>query len=327
MRLYILLFDFCERLKFPSGNPLSRIKFIKALPYFWYLFISWVENLIVSRIGLKNAVLNKSKRDETIIASLTTYPARIETVDLTIMTIFMQTIRPDRVVLWLAEEQFPERKLPQKLTLLQNQGLEIKFCKDYRSHKKYYLALQEQKEAELVITFDDDILYDPHTIERAVQKHRDNPRAVVVNQAMIPIINNDGSIAPYSIWSEANSKNNHNQLLSPLTGSGCLYPYSALTSKAFDWDAIENGAKSTDDLWIFFQCVLARTPILLTTPRSKTFTVVKGSQTSNLSQQNCIGDGNDRNLIILRQLFPEVERIIKRQHNAEPSSFYNYPNL
>lgn len=313
MRLYFFLFDFCERLKFPSGNLLSRIKFIKALPYFWYLFISWVENLLVARTSLKSAALNKDKREETIIASLTTYPARIETVDLAIRTIFMQSMRPDRVVLWLAEEQFPSKQLPPKLVLLQKQGLEVRFCKDYRSHKKYFLALQEQKYSEVIITFDDDILYDPHTIERAVLKHRERPKALVVNQAMIPVINSDGSIAPYSMWSEANSKNYHHQILSPLTGSGCLYPYSALTAKAFNWDIIERNAKSTDDLWIFFQCILAGTPIILSNQRSKIFTVVKGSQTSNLSQQNCVGDGNNQNLQNLMKIYPEVKQLLNQQ--------------
>lgn len=313
MKIYLFLFDICESLKFPAGNVLSRIRFIKAIPYIWYLLISWIENVIVAKAGIQHCSLNKSHREESIIASLTTYPARINTVHLTIQTIFMQTMRPDRIVLWLAEEQFPDKQLPDGLLQLQKQGLDIRFCEDYRSHKKYFLALQEQNESEIVITFDDDILYDPHTIERAYLKHRENPRAVIVNQAMIPLISDDGEIEPYSNWIEVSSKNFHQQVLSPLTGSGCLYPFSALPAKAFDWNAIKKNAKSTDDLWIFFQCLLAGTPILLTNKRSKIFTVVRGSQTSNLSQQNCIGDGNNKNLINLKHSYPEIKNVLKQQ--------------
>ena len=53
--------------------------------------------------------LHPRQSGEEVIVSLTTFPARISTVWITIETIFRQEVMPDRIVLWLAKEQFPFR--------------------------------------------------------------------------------------------------------------------------------------------------------------------------------------------------------------------------
>ena len=71
---------------------------------------------IVQNIDLKNCYLNKAERTPLIIASLTTFPQRINIVSETIKTILAQSIKPDKVILWLAEEQFPQKEteLPER---------------------------------------------------------------------------------------------------------------------------------------------------------------------------------------------------------------------
>lgn len=58
--------------------------------------------------------------NSNVIISLTSYPARIDTIHLTIMTLLNQTMKPRKVMLWLAKEQFPNggKDLPQKLLKL-----------------------------------------------------------------------------------------------------------------------------------------------------------------------------------------------------------------
>ena len=65
----------------------------------------------------------------------------------TIKTLLKQTVKPDKVVLWLAEEQFPqkENELPSELLELQNFGLTIKWCTDIRSYKKLIPAFNVKK--------------------------------------------------------------------------------------------------------------------------------------------------------------------------------------
>ena len=76
------------------------------------------------------------KRAVPFIVSVTTFPARINDVWISLDILLRQTVKPDEVILWLAEEQFPDKKLPQNLLNLQERGLTIRYCHDLRSHKK-----------------------------------------------------------------------------------------------------------------------------------------------------------------------------------------------
>ena len=63
-----------------------------------------------------------------IIVSVTSHPARIREVVLAIRTVYRQTRQPDKVILWLGEEKFPNRyeDLPEELLqLVSEKHLEI----------------------------------------------------------------------------------------------------------------------------------------------------------------------------------------------------------
>lgn len=300
----------CEYLKFPVNK--NRKKMLRVCGYLLYRVLSYIENIAIKHTGLPLNVLNTEKRNEKIIVSLTSYPGRIDVVHLTIKSLMLQTYKPDRIVLWLAETQFPDHKLPEKLLLLCNKGLEIKFCNDYRSHKKYILILQEQKEDELVITFDDDIIYNVYSIERAVNKHNEFPNAIVCNEVKNVSIDESGNVRSYNKWSSVKKgKNKPSFKYSPMTGSGCLYPYKALPAIAFDMTEIVKYARSTDDLWIMFVSVINNIMIVSTDIPAKTFTTVSASQNSHLGSENCIEGGNDKAIRLLVNRFPEYYDKIK----------------
>ena len=76
---------------------------------------------------VKTSGITDKKRSPEVIVSLTSFPARINSVEKTIRTLLTQTLKPDRVILWLAEEQFhnKENDLPRQLLALKNFGLDI----------------------------------------------------------------------------------------------------------------------------------------------------------------------------------------------------------
>ena len=81
-------------------------------------------------IDKKNSyALLKSKLDKKIIVSLTSYSARINTVHITIDSLLKQTFKADKIILWLAKEQFPrlEKDLPNNLLQQTKKGLTIKW--------------------------------------------------------------------------------------------------------------------------------------------------------------------------------------------------------
>lgn len=299
--VYKLLMSLVERSKHVGQR--SPYKLVRAFRYLKYLFASKIANLLIKNVELKNLSHNTEISDGLLItASLTTYPARIIEVRYAIISIILQTRRPNRIILWLAEEQFPNKNIPENLKDLYKYGLEVCFCDDLRSHKKYYYALQQQKSNELVITFDDDIIYHPYTIKRLVEKHKTHPKSIICSQVHVITYAENGKLNPYHNWGIASDgMDTPSEKYTPLTGSGCLYPYRAMPVETFDKDKIRTFAQNTDDLWIGAMAKINGT--LICPPRivARQFSVVCESQVENLSQINCIGDGNDATLAKLQK--------------------------
>ena len=110
-----------------------------------------------------------------LIVSLTSYPARIGKVHIAIDSLLKQTLKPDRIVLYLADDQFPGREadLPTELLKCVERGLTISWCEDFKSHKKLIPALIEYPDA-IIVTFDDDIYFEPTRLELLYNDYIEN---------------------------------------------------------------------------------------------------------------------------------------------------------
>lgn len=299
--VYFTLMSLIESSK--HNGQRSPYKLMRAIRYYKYLILSACANWLITHIDVKKS-LNDEPKDVRITASLTTFPARINQVRYAILSILFQTIRPNRIILWLAHEQFPDGEVPLNLKDLCGYGLEIRFCDDLRSHKKYYYALQEQGEKDIIITFDDDIIYHPHTIERLLQKHVEHPGSIVCSQVHVMTFDEQGEVKPYSQWDNyKEGMANPNEDFMPLTGSGCLYPYNVMPRITFDKAKLKKYAFTADDLWIGYLVRTAKIPICVVNKPANIFTVVNSSQTQHLGQINCLEDGNDNTIKALTSMF------------------------
>ncbi|MCD8190927.1 MAG: glycosyltransferase [Clostridiales bacterium] len=135
-----------------------------------------------------------------LIVSLTSFPARIHCVAAALESIYNQNRQADLVVLYLAEQQFPEREaeLPEELLALVADGkLEIRWCPDdLRPHKKYYYVMQEFPE-ELIVTIDDDLQYDKTMLESLYRSYLLYPNAVSTVRAHLIVLSETGEVLPY----------------------------------------------------------------------------------------------------------------------------------
>lgn len=184
----------------------------------------------------------------SVIVSLTTYPARIDSVWLTVSSLLQQTMKPYKVILWLAEEQFPDKKLPKRLERLKRRGLEICFCKDLKPHKKYYSAMKLYPDY-YVLTADDDVLYPENHIEKLWRGHEENPDAVICSWSHQIAFDKEGGFIPYDEWSdEPEVKPSYSTLA--VGCNGVLYPPKSLPEEAFSEQKIREYALNTDDLWL-----------------------------------------------------------------------------
>lgn len=193
------------------------------------------------------------KRTPQLIVSLTSYPGRIPTVDQTVSTILDQTVKPDRVILYLADSQFPgkENDLPETLLKLKEYGLDIRWCEDLRSYKKLIPALRDFPE-DIIVTADDDIYYQRDWLESLYDSYLQNPDCIHTRRAAFLKFRNRG----VSIY--AHYANKHyapaagNQLMG---GAGTLYPPHSLHQDVFDSEQIKTLIPTYDDIYFWAMAV------------------------------------------------------------------------
>lgn len=181
-----------------------------------------------------------------IVVSLTSYGKRVETVYLAIASMMRQSLKPNRIVLWLGEE-FKDKRLPATLRLLQKRGLEIRFCKDIRSYTKLIPSLEEFPDA-AIITIDDDMIYDFELVDRLIRAHIMEPKTVWCLRMTEITFGSNGEIAPYKRWTPG--KTEHESPMNFATGvGGILYPPHIFTDEILDREKFMSLAPTADDLW------------------------------------------------------------------------------
>lgn len=109
------------------------------------------------------------KKTDYIVASMTSWKKRIGDVPHTIRLMSEQTLRPDRIVLNLAEEEFPgkEKDLPRELTSLIGSvpNFEIFWVKKNTKPYKKLIPSLERFPNDVIITVDDDVEYPKNFVE------------------------------------------------------------------------------------------------------------------------------------------------------------------
>ena len=206
-------------------------------------------------VRLRKALTLSSSQDASIIVSLTTYGKRVNgSVVYTVYSLLRQSVRPERVVLWLNEKEYNDQNLPSDLRFLCKYGLDVRYGKDIGSYTKIIHSLSAFSDKH-IITADDDLYYTRNFVEEFVEAHRQHPQAIITGYAKVPLADDDRQLVPYGTWPEYHHVKDSFQYdsikLFPLGWGGVLYP-----SHVFD-DEVKNEAVFTslcpkaDDIWLY----------------------------------------------------------------------------
>ena len=253
----------------------------------------------------------KKLRDDSIIVSMTTFPARIGYVHLAIKSLLNQTVKPGKIILWLARDQFRDVEIPQQLRSLCAYGLEIRFCdEDLLAHKKYYYAMQEFPD-KIIVTYDDDIIYPEDSLEKLLAMHDQHPDAIICNRGR-EIEMENGTAAPYKYWKVSGRipAGVPTYRVMASTGAGTLYPAHCMPEETFDVEKIRALALTADDLWIKVMSILGGVPVVKSQTRGKALCVSKGRQDVTLAQRNVDQSLNDRVMRELLAHYPLTLRVL-----------------
>ncbi|MBP5352910.1 MAG: PIG-L family deacetylase [Alphaproteobacteria bacterium] len=252
------------------------------------------------------AIVRLAKRLVTapkVIVSLTSYPPRINGLQPMLETLFSQTKQPDKIILWLAVSEFPNKEadLPQYLTQLATQKkIVIEWCDNLKPHKKYFYALQKYRD-DIVITVDDDLLFEPDLIECLLVSYHQFPRAISVMRSHI-MHPRGTKFADYACFTQQQNEIIGIPCMRLLgtNGAGSLFPPRLLDWRYFNEEAIKNLSLNTDDLWLKTIEVLSGVPVVQPRPFNG-LKYVENSQNIALFYENTQAGGNDINLENIRK--------------------------
>ena len=257
-----------------------------------------------------------------VIISLTSYPARIRTVHLTIETLLNQTKKADKVILWLANSQFPnqEKNLPDELLCLKNKGLKISWCEDIKSYKKLIPTLKQYPNA-LICTADDDILYSNNWLKELYGSYLENPNVLHCTR-MHRITFENKKIKPYKQW-EMTVKHPEPSFLNFFTGSGgVLYKRTHLHDDIFCENLFMKLCPYGDDIWFWAMAVLKGTKTKIVNDYDFRLTATEGTQECALWHENVNGGRNDEQLRNVFAHYPQIlKKIQKEYYGAVPELF------
>lgn len=260
--------DFLDKCRYWGTNRnsiLNKLKYYAAVNF----LVSIVANLFLpmyfflTKKNKKYALGSTTSGGRQVIVSLTSFPKRLPTLHLVIECLFRQTVKPDKIVLYLTQSQVPNvESLPSSLLDLPSRGLEIRLCPDeIRSHTKYFYAMQQFPE-DIVITVDDDLFYRTDLLESLLKNHEAHPHAVIANWTKEII---QGK-TKYNEWPDNHlpqvPHENKRQLI--LGVGGVLYPPHSLDKEMFDVEKIINLSLTADDVWLTAMARKKGTPIYYT---------------------------------------------------------------
>ena len=247
--------------------------------------------------------LHMPPREQKIIVSLTSFPPRYKTIVPCLQSLLMQTTKPDKIIVWLYEKDFP---ITDEMKSLCQYGVEYKsVTEDVRPHNKYLYAMRYFPN-DLIITVDDDIIYPNNLIENLVRTHEVYPDCVVANRIHKIPRKHDGSFFSYNQWLQnyAGTRQPRHDLIATGVG-GVLYPPGCLDERCFNTELIKAHCIGADDIWLKTMELLRGTKVVWANNKCPLPYIIQDSQEVALGTMNVEQSKNDDYIQAMRNLFED----------------------
>ena len=235
-----------------------------------------------------------------IIVSLTSFGQRADDVYLTIESLFHQSLKADKIILWLANQDFSSDDLPEILKTQIKRGLQVCFCdEDLGSYKKFYYTLQKYPDS-LIVTVDDDTLYPLDMIDMLYRAYLKEPSYVHCHRAHKMELDGKMGLLPYKRWQKGTFDSSPSPLIFPTGVGGVLYSPGCFADEILDKETFLKLAPNSDDVWL--KAMTLKKHVLCKKVQDyrdwgSRFLVIDGSQKVALKRQNKSKlDGNDQKI-------------------------------
>ncbi len=205
---------------------------------------------LILGLRCRSFVVRDSRESLPFVVSMTSYPPRIRRAWIAIETILQQSIKPESFILVLAEEEFPERRIPKILKRQTRRGLKIVWVgRNGRSFDKLLPAL-EMYPLVPVVTVDDDKHFPRDLLASLWGAHLKNPNSIIGARGWKIKKNKAGAVVFGDSWERINQPTKGQTIHLP-GGNGTLYPPNSLSSRVTSLDEAFKICPTTDDIWFW----------------------------------------------------------------------------
>jgi hypothetical protein len=224
----------------------------------------WLRNYLVFKKFDFFSNINQSKfrinSEADFVVSMASYPKRSHLLPAVFEALNKQTIVPKKWILVLSEEEWPNKNLTSSLEKLVNRGLEIIWVKNNTYAVKKLVPVIEKYPEFGVITFDDELIYGRHVIEKLISSSNINKEAIIGHVGK-KLIQKNGELKMNYREKESANLNTPSGQVYYLGGSGTYYPAHSLDKRVLDNDAIQKIVPGRgSDIWFWAAAVANNTP-------------------------------------------------------------------
>lgn len=186
-----------------------------------------------------------------LLISLTSYPPRFATLDLTLRSLLVQSIEPNAVLLWIAHGDLPH--LPEAVRRLaaDDPRLQIQRTADLGPYKKFVPARTRFTTAFLALA-DDDAYYEPRWLETLVRAFRTGHCEIPCGRAHELAFDGAGKLRSYADWRHNIPPGPGSPHVFPTGVGGILLPPRCLDPMACEATLFQQLCPTGDDIWLYW---------------------------------------------------------------------------
>lgn len=206
------------------------------------------------------------------VVSIASYPERSHILPAVFEALNKQTVVPKKWILVLSEEEWPNLVLPSFLIKLEKRGIEIIWVKNNTYAVKKLIPVLRKFPELGVITFDDELIYGKHVIEKLITCSNIY-KGSIIGHVGKELFQKDGKLQMNYRTKKVANLQTPNEQVYFLGGSGTFYPANSLDIRVIDLDAIHRIVPGRgSDIWFWAAAI------------------------ANGTQQICLGSKTDRSL-------------------------------
>jgi hypothetical protein len=214
-------------------------------------------------------------------------------------------MKPDIIFLCLAKEEAKdESELPSSVQELKKYGIQFFFADDnLKPHKKYFYAIKNYPNS-IVITVDDDVIYDQNLVSDLYASFIQYPAAVSARRVHKMVKDENNHLLPYNKWLYEYKKETEPSFALFTTGvGGVLYPPGILPPETFNIEKIKELCLDADDVWLKFMELKNKIPVVWVKSRRVHPLTIKKAQEYSLQKNNFHKNMNDKYIACLQKYF------------------------